>query len=119
MATWSFLTNHALVLLYVGRRPEGTGLEIAQAVGITERAVRKILAELQREAYVATERIGRRNRYRVDVHRPVRSVGERDLTVGELLAMIPDEEGPPAGDGPSSDRPPQNLAPLMHRGANS
>ncbi len=40
MADWSFLTNHGLVLVYVGRQPDSTGLEIAQAVGITERAVR-------------------------------------------------------------------------------
>jgi MarR-like DNA-binding transcriptional regulator SgrR of sgrS sRNA len=119
MATWSFLTNHALVLMYVGRHPEGTGLEIAQAVGITERAVRKILAELQGEAYVETERIGRGNRYRVDVHRPLRRVGERELTVGELLAMIPAGQGASAWDGSSSGRRPANLAPPMRGGANS
>jgi DNA-binding transcriptional ArsR family regulator len=119
VATWSFLTNHALVLIYVGRHPEGSGLEIAQAVGITERAVRKILAELQGEAYVETERIGRRNRYRVDVHRPVRRVGERDLTVGELLGVIPDEYGPPAQASPSPDHRPGNLVPAARGGARS
>ncbi len=90
MASWSFLTNHALVLIHIGRRPDSTGLEIAQAVGITERAVRKLVAELQGDGYVETERIGRRNRYRVDVHRPLRRVAERELTVGELLDIVPD-----------------------------
>jgi len=65
LATWSFLTNHALVLTHVGLRPDSTGLEIAHAVGITERAVRGILADLHGAGYIATERIGRRNRYRV------------------------------------------------------
>src|SRR6266699_6878247 len=66
MASWSFLTNHALVLIHIGRGPDSTGLEIAQAIGITERAVRKILADLQAGGYIETEKIGRRNRYRVD-----------------------------------------------------
>jgi len=89
VARWSFLSNHALVLTHIGREPDSTGLEIAQAVGITERAVRKILADLQSEAYIHTERIGRRNRYRVDVDRPLQKVGDRRLTVGELLALLP------------------------------
>ena len=92
MRAWSFLTNHALVLTHIGRCPESTGLEIALAVGITERAVRKILADLQTAGYVQTEKIGRRNRYRVDVHRPLLRVGERQLTVGQLLAVVPGEE---------------------------
>jgi DNA-binding transcriptional ArsR family regulator len=91
VATWSFLTNHALVLTHLGLQPDSTGLEIAQTVGITERAVRKILADLQAGGYIETERIGRRNRYRVDVHRPLQAVGGRRLTVGELLSLIPAE----------------------------
>jgi DNA-binding Lrp family transcriptional regulator len=91
MARWSFLTNHALVLTHVGLDPDSTGLEIAQAVGITERAVRKILADLQTGGYIAAERIGVRNRYRVDMHRPLQEVGSRRLTVGELVALIPAE----------------------------
>ena len=88
VAKWSFLTNHALVLTHVGRQPDSTGLQIAQAVGITERSVRTILADLQTAGYVETERIGRRNQYRVDVHRPMQQVDGRRLTVGELLAFI-------------------------------
>ena|SRR5437588_11237349 len=91
MASWSFLTNHALVLTHIGRRPDSTGIEIAQAVGITERAVRKILADLQVAGYIETEHVGRRNRYRVDVHRPLQRVEDRRLTVGELLGLIPED----------------------------
>lgn len=89
MASWSFLTNHALVLSHIGGRPESTGWEIAQAVGITERAVRKIVAELQIAGYIETEKNGRRNRYRVDVHRPLLKAGESEFTVGGLLSMFP------------------------------
>lgn len=92
MASWSFLTNHALVLTHIGQRPTSTGLEIAQAVGITERAVRKIVADLQAAGYIEPERIGRRNRYGVDVHRPLGHIGKRELTLAELLALIPGGE---------------------------
>src|SRR5262252_2730200 len=73
---WSFLTNHGLVLTYLGRHPDSTGREIAAAVGITERAVRAIVDDLRRAGYVARERVGRRNRYRINPTRAVRHVGE-------------------------------------------
>ncbi len=88
MVSWSFLTNYALVLTHICRHPESTGLEIAQAVGITERATRKIVAELQATGYIEREKVGRRNRYRVDVHRPVGRIGERELTVGKFLEIL-------------------------------
>lgn len=94
MATWSFLTNHAQVLMYIGRKPESTGLDIAQTVGITERAARKIVGDLQTEGYIEREKIGRRNRYRVDLHRPVTRIGERDLTVGQLLEFVQGQNVP-------------------------
>lgn len=88
MATWSFLTNHGLVLTFIGGHPDSTGLEIAQAVGITERAVRKILAVLQAEGYIALEKVGRRNRYRINTALPLRPRGQRAVTVGELLELL-------------------------------
>ena len=88
MASWSFLTNHGLVLTYIGRYPDSTGLEIAQAVGITERAARKIVADLLAEGYIELEKVGRRNRYRLDAHQPLRHPGERTATVGELLDLL-------------------------------
>lgn len=88
MRSWGFLTNHALVLVCIGRRPESTGLEIAQAVGITERATRAILSDLEDAAYIERERIGRRNRYHVDVERPVTRIGDRDLSVGQVLGIL-------------------------------
>lgn len=92
MPTWTFLTNHGLVLTYVGRHPESTGLGIAQAVGITERAARKIVADLEAERYIEREKIGRRNRYRINITLPLRHPGERTATVGELLDLLWREE---------------------------
>jgi len=85
----TFLTNQALVLVHIARRPDSTGSEIAAAVGITERAVRKILVELKAAGFIEAERIGRRNRYRVDVHRRLPHLAEAEITVGQLLALVP------------------------------
>jgi len=85
---WNFLTNHGLALTYIGRHPECTGLEIAQAIGFTERAARKIVADLEHAGYIEREKIGRRNRYQVDTSLPLRHRGERAVTVGELLQLL-------------------------------
>jgi len=92
--TWSFLTNHALALIYIGQRPESTGFDIAQACGITERAARKIVGDLQIHGYIEREKIGRRNRYRTDLHHPVIRLGDRFLTVGQLLEFVQGDKPP-------------------------
>lgn len=94
MASWSFLTSHGLVLTYIGRYPDSTGLEIAQAVGITERAARKIVADLLAEGYIERERVGRRNSYRLNAHLPLRHPAERSAPPGELLGLLWREENP-------------------------
>ena len=94
MASWSFLTNYGLVLTYIGRYPDSTGLEIAQAVGITERAARKIVSDLLTEGYIEREKVGRRNSYRLDTNLPLRHPGERTATVGELLGLLWRDESP-------------------------
>lgn len=99
MPIWSFLTNHGLVLTYIGRHGDSTGREIALAVGITERAVRKILDDLRMAGYVEQEKIGRRNRYRVNGGRPVQYLGDRAVTVGELLNLLWKEAGDADGPG--------------------
>ena len=98
MVSWSFLTNYALVLTYISRRPESTGLEIAQAVGITERATRKIVGDLQAAGYIEREKVGRRNRYQVDVHQTVGRIGEQELTVGQFLELFLGRDDPGGGD---------------------
>lgn len=83
MARSNFLTNP-----YIGRHPDSTGLEIAHVVGITERAARKIIADLGADASIDWETVGRRNRYRINAHRPLQHLGERAVTVGELLELL-------------------------------
>lgn len=93
MTSWGFLTHHAQILIQISRKPDSTGIEIANTVGITERATRKIITDLQNAGYLEAERIGRRNRYVVDMRRPLGYIGERELTVGELLSLLhPDED---------------------------
>ena len=88
MPSWTFLTTHARVLIHISHRPQSTGLEIAQAVGVTERAARKIIAELQDAGYISATKVGRRNEYRVDIQRSLGRIGERDVTVGELVSLL-------------------------------
>src|SRR2546428_7716392 len=88
LRSWSFLTHHAEVLLHIGRRPESTGLEIAQAVGVTERSARAILRDLEDAGYIEREKIGRRNRYHVDVYRPVNALNGQQSNVCQILPSL-------------------------------
>ncbi len=91
--SWTFLTNHSHVLICLARDPELRVRDVAEQVGITERAVLKILGELEGAGYLARTRVGRRNRYEVHPDRPMRHRVERGHTVGELLDVMG-----PAGD---------------------
>src|SRR5215468_450001 len=88
MATWTFLTNHAHVLLCVWEDSEARVRDIATRVGITERAVQRILQELESEQYLVRERVGRRNRYRVRADRPFRHPVEDHRPVSALLEIV-------------------------------
>jgi DNA-binding transcriptional ArsR family regulator len=88
MPEWTFLTNHALVLSFVARHPRMTARQISIAVGITERAVRKIIAALQAESYITKKREGRRVRYRVNPELPLRHETHQDKAVGDLLEAL-------------------------------
>jgi predicted transcriptional regulator len=85
---WTFLTNHAHVLLCIVMEPTARVRDIAGQVGITERAVARILAELEESGYVERERDGRRNIYRVRGNRPLRHPLERHRHVSVLLDAI-------------------------------
>ena len=76
---WTFLTNHAFVLLSLAREPELRLRDVAAAVGITERAVQRIVAELEEAGYLTRERDGRRNRYRLRIDPGPRHPLERGL----------------------------------------
>ncbi len=88
MSEWLFLTNHALVLSYMARHPRITARDLADAVGITERAARRIIADLTEAGYITKKREGRRNRYRVNPDLPLRHSTYRDTAVGDLLGVL-------------------------------
>jgi DNA-binding Lrp family transcriptional regulator len=96
---WTFLSNHFHVLSLIARNPEITLREVADWVGITERAVQRIVADLEAEHYLERERSGRRNRYKVHPELPLRHPVEAHLEVGALIAlMMPAQR--PEGDEP-------------------
>lgn len=87
-ANWTFFTNHAHVLICIAREPAVRGRDVAEAVGITERAAQGIIAELAGAGYLIRVRDGRRNRYTVNADLPLRHSLEADHTLGELLAVF-------------------------------
>jgi DNA-binding MarR family transcriptional regulator len=90
---WSFLTNHAQVLLCVARDPQMRLREIGDAVGITERAVHRIVVELEAAGYLKRTRNGRRNRYEIARGLPLPDRLARNRKVDELLGVL--SEGAP------------------------
>ena len=89
MATeWTFLTNYSHVLLSIAAAPDQTMREVAISVGITERAAQRILADLIEAGYLESERVGRRNRYKVNGSLPLRHPLEQGNPVSTLLALL-------------------------------
>jgi len=88
-ASWTFLTNHAHVLLCLVQDSEARMREVAERVGITERAVQRIVSELESAGYVERIREGRRNRYEVNGDLPLRHPveGHRDLSALVRLVL--------------------------------
>jgi PAS domain S-box-containing protein len=85
---WTFLTAHAQVLVCIDRRPDARVKDIAADVGITDRAVQTILAELVGGGYVDRRRVGKRNHYRIDRSKKLRHALVRELEIGTLLANV-------------------------------
>lgn len=85
---WTFLSNHGHVLVCLARDPEARLRDVALSVGITERAVQKIVSDLEEAGVVERLRDGRRNRYRLHPERPLRHPIEAHRTVGALLGMV-------------------------------
>ncbi len=88
MANWSFLTNHARVLLCIAHDPGARLRDIAASLGITERSAHGIVAELAEAGYVVKQKDGRRNRYQIQAHLPLPEPASRNRTVGEVLALL-------------------------------
>ncbi len=95
--TWTFLTNHSHVLICIAREPEILLRDVAAKVGITERAVQRIVADLEESGYLTRERSGRRNRYEVNCALPLRHPIEAHRTIGVLLDLIDPPEGKAGG----------------------
>ena len=87
-AKWTFLTNHTHVLLIITQEPELVLREVALKVGITERAVQRIVAELEEEGFVMREREGRRNKYKLNLNKPLRHPIEKHCSIGKLIEFI-------------------------------
>ena len=88
MADWSFLTNHARVLLCIAHDPGVRLRDIAARTGVTERTAYGIVTDLTEAGYVVKHRDGRRNRYQVQAHLPLPGTGSRERTIGEILALL-------------------------------
>jgi DNA-binding transcriptional ArsR family regulator len=86
--SWTFLTNHAHVLLSIARAPEARMRDVALAVGITERAVQRIVSDLEDAGYLKRVRQGRRNRYQVREDLPLRHPVEQHHRVRTLLDLV-------------------------------
>jgi DNA-binding transcriptional ArsR family regulator len=88
MAEWSFLTNHAKALLCIANDPGARLRDIAATLGITERSAFAIVNDLAAAGYVVKERDGRRNRYEIQHHLPLRDETGRERTIGDVLDVL-------------------------------
>jgi DNA-binding IclR family transcriptional regulator len=90
VAEWSFLTNHARVLLCIAHDPGIRLRDIATTLDITERTAYGIVTDLTEGGYVVKEKDGRRNRYQIQAHLPLREAITRERTIGEVLNLLVD-----------------------------
>ncbi|NQT31652.1 MAG: winged helix-turn-helix transcriptional regulator [Deltaproteobacteria bacterium] len=88
MGGWKFVTNHALVLCLIAQKPRITAREIAATIGITEKATRNIINDLDTDGYVNKTKEGRRIRYGIDPEMPLRHEMQEDKMVGDLLEVL-------------------------------
>ena len=85
---WNFFTNHAHVLICLARNPEQPLREVALSVGITERAVQRIVAELEEAGYIERERVGRQNHYVIHAEGRLRHPLEAHRSIGDLMDVV-------------------------------
>ena len=88
MENWSFLTNHARVLLCIADDPQMRLRDIAARLGITERSAYSIVTELAEAGYLVKQKDGRRNRYQIQMHLPLPEPTSPERTVGEVLSLL-------------------------------
>jgi predicted DNA-binding transcriptional regulator len=85
---WTFLTNHAHVLILLSRDPTMVLRQVAFQIGITERAVQRIIADLEEDGFIQRQKVGRNNRYRILDHQPLRHPIESHRTIGDLIKLV-------------------------------
>jgi hypothetical protein len=85
---WTFLTNHSHVLIVLHAEPDLVLREVAARVGITERAVQRVVQDLEEGGFIRRERVGRKNHYEVLTEQPLRHPIESHRTIGDLLKLI-------------------------------
>jgi DNA-binding IclR family transcriptional regulator len=90
MGDWSFLTNHAQALLLIARVPDVRLKDVAAALDVTERTAYGVVADLTEAGYVVKVKDGRRNRYHVQAHLPLRDSVSRERTIGDVLDLLLD-----------------------------
>ena len=93
MERWSFLTNHARVLLCIAHDPGARLRDIAASLGVTDRSVHGIVTDLTAAGYVVKQNDGRRNRYQIQAHRPLpepasQEPASQEPAIGEVLALL-------------------------------
>jgi MarR family len=101
MESWSFLTNHARVLLCIAHDPGARLRDIAASLGITDRSVYGIVTDLTAAGYVVKHRDGRRSRYQIQAHLPLPEPVSKEPAIGEVLALLMDNR---ARQQPSESR---------------
>jgi nucleoside-diphosphate-sugar epimerase len=101
--SWTFLTNHARVLVEIAHNPNIRLRDIAAGIGITERAAQAIVNDLEQADYITRTRVGRRNHYSVDPTRPFRHPADADQRVAGLLTLFAHNDR--AGSPPATERP--------------
>ena len=103
-AAWSFLTNHAQVLICIAREPEVRLRDLGDQLGITERAAHRIVVALADAGYIERQRNGRRNHYTINAHLPLPDAIAREQNIGELLKILTVTHA-----SRPADRPPRHL----------
>lgn len=88
---WTFFTNHAHVMVCIARNGDRPLREIALDIGITERAVQRIVADLEEEGYLKRTKNGRQNRYSLILDKELRHNLEADHTIGDVLRVLAEE----------------------------
>lgn len=92
-ARWTFLTNHSHVLILLSRNPNMVLRQVAIEVGITERAVQRIIADLEESEVIRKEKVGRQNHYFILGEQPLRHPVEAHRSINDLLELLADDKG--------------------------